>query len=213
MPSARVLLLHAIARSPASMTKLERAIAAAGFETLNVRYPSRKLPLEALAEEVRRTAGNFIERNDGPLHIVTHSMGGLVARTLIAQNRPASLGRVVMLGPPNQGSEVADLLVRTWLYRRIYGPAGLQLTTHNVMHPTQADFTLGVIAADRTIDPLCWFLIPGPNDGKVSVARTKIDGMTDHTTVHATHTLMARNNEVLRQTIHFLRHGRFAKAA
>jgi pimeloyl-ACP methyl ester carboxylesterase len=205
-----VLLLHAIGRSPASLAKLERTINAVGFETLNMAYRSCELTLEQLAREVWRDARAFIDRNDGPLHIVTHSMGGLVARALITVHRPTSLGRVVMLGPPNQGSEIADLLIRTDLFRRIYGPAGAQLTTHHVMIPSHVDFPLGVIAGDRTIDLLCWLIIPGPNDGKVFVARTKIDGMADHTVVHATHTLMARNNAVLRQTIHFLRHGYFA---
>jgi len=209
----RVLLLHAIARSPVSLLKLERALQAAGFETLNQAYPSRRLTLEQSAAEVRLRARHFIDRSDGPLHIVTHSMGGLVARALITNDRPAALGRVVMLGPPNQGSEIADLLVGNKVYKFPYGPAGGQLTTYQVMRPSNIDFPLGVIAGDRAIDLLSWLIIPGPNDGKVSVARTKIDGMSDHVTVHATHTFMARNVEVQRQTIQFLQHGGFASAS
>jgi alpha-beta hydrolase superfamily lysophospholipase len=202
----RVLLLHGIGRSPASLAKLERGLAAAGFETLNLGYKSRTASLDQLADQVRREAGAFLDRNDGPLHIVTHSMGGLVARALIAKYRPASLGRVVMLGPPNQGSEIADLLHRTWLYRRFYGPAGAQLITGPM---PRVDFSLGVIAGDRSLDPFCWLIIPGPNDGKVSVARTAIGGMDDHAVLHATHTFMARNARVLSLTIRFLRRGRF----
>jgi pimeloyl-ACP methyl ester carboxylesterase len=207
-----VLLLHAIARSPRSLRTLEQAIAAAGFETLNVGYPSRKLPLEQLADEIRMKVGGFIDRSDGPLHFVTHSMGGLVARLLIAKSRPAALGRVVMLGPPNQGSEIADLLAGTRIYQLVYGPAGAQLTTYRALRPSRVDFPLGVIAGDRAIDFLSWLIIPGPNDGKVSVARTKIDGMTAHTTIHATHTFMTHNTEVQRQTIRFLRSGCFGPA-
>jgi pimeloyl-ACP methyl ester carboxylesterase len=178
---------------------------------LNLGYPSRRLPLEQLADEVRMQASDFIDRSDGPLHLVTHSMGGLVARALVARNRPAALGRVVMLGPPNQGSEIADLLAGTRLYQR-YGPAGEQLTTYHAFRPARVDFPLGVIAGDRALDLLGWLIIPGPNDGKVSVARSKIDGMTDHATIHTTHTFMACNTEVQRQTIEFLRNGRFASA-
>jgi alpha-beta hydrolase superfamily lysophospholipase len=206
----RVLLLHGIARSPASLAKLERGLASAGFETLNLGYPSRTASLEQLADHVWREAGAFLERNDGPLHFVTHSMGGLVARALIARHRPPALGRVVMLGPPNQGSEVADLLHRTWLYRRYYGPAGGQLITGPM---PRVDFPLGVIAGDRSLDPLCWLIIPGPNDGKVSVARTAAGRMADHAVLHTTHTFMARNARVLNLTIRFLRDGRFGAEA
>ena len=211
--NGRVLLLHGLVRSSGSLAKLERAIAAKGFETLNFTYPSRRFPLEQLADIVFQSAAGFIERNDGPLHIVTHSMGGLVARALIAQHRPACLGRVVMLGPPNQGSEIADLLDGTRLYRWAFGPAGAQLTTRRNAHPSPVDFALGVIAADRPFDPLSWLIIPGPNDGKVAVARTRIDGMADHVTLHATHTLMVRNKAVIRETIHFLRHGCFVSGS
>jgi pimeloyl-ACP methyl ester carboxylesterase len=211
--NGRVLLLHGLVRSSGSLTKLERAIAAAGFETLNFAYPSLRFSIEHLAGFVHQGASGFIERNDGPLHIVTHSMGGLVARALIAQHRPASLGRVVMLGPPNQGSEIADLLVGMRAYRWAFGPAGEQLTTWRNDHPPAVDFALGVIAADRPFYLLSWLLIPGPNDGRVSVARTRIDGMADHITVHATHTLMVRNKAVIRETLHFLRHGRFEAGA
>lgn len=202
----RVLLLHGIGRSPASLAKLERGLAAAGFETLNLGYPSRTASLEQLADHVWREANVFLDRNGGPLHIVTHSMGGLVARALIAKYRPMALGRMVMLAPPNQGSEIADLLHQTWLYRRVYGPAGAQLITGPM---PRVDFPLGVIAGDRSLDPFCWLIIPGPNDGKVSVARTAIGGMADHAVLHATHTFMARNPRVLALTIRFLRHGRF----
>ena len=183
---------------------------AAGFETLNLAYPSRTASLEQLAAYVRREAGTFLDRTDGLSHIVTHSMGGLVARALIARHRPTALGRVVMLAPPNQGSEIADLLHRTWMYRRLYGPAGAQLITGQ---PPSVDFPLGIIAGDRSLDPLCWLLIPGPNDGKVSVARTAVGGMADHAVLHTTHTFMARNPRVLTLTIRFLRDGCFGAEA
>ena len=140
-------------------------------------------------------------------------MGGLLTRAYINRYRPPNLGRVVLLAPPSQGSEIADLLDRRWLYRKFFGPAGMQLGTRvneglgDLLG--RVDYPLGIIAGDRAVDPLGWLLIPGPNDGKVSVNRTKVRGMSDHVTLHATHALMMRNVRVIQHTIHFLRHGRF----
>ena len=217
MPApGKVLLLHGIARTAASLAGLERMLQAAGFRTLNLDYPSRKHPLEDLAGHVHRTAAGFIEVDDAPVHVVTHSMGGLLARAYLTRHRPAALGRVVMLGPPNGGSEVADLLVRTALYRRMFGPADAQLTTAGgdalraALGPV--DYPLGVIAGSRSIYPLGSLVISGPGDGRVSVASTRAAGMADHLVLPVTHPLMMRSPAVMRQTLHFLRHGRFERA-
>ena len=108
-------------------------------------------------------------------------MGGLLARAYIVRHRPANLGRVVMLAPPNQGSEIVDLLGASRMYDRCFGPAGRQLGTRpgerlRTLLGT-VDYPLGVIAGDRAIDPLGWLLVPGPNDGRVAVARTGVAGM------------------------------------
>nr|WP_282572132.1 alpha/beta hydrolase [Roseomonas acroporae] len=212
------MLLHGIARRAASMARMERALREAGHATLNLDYDARHAPLETLAEDVARRAAAFLHAGAGPLHVVAHSMGGLLARALITRRRPAGLGRVVMLGTPNGGSEVADLLCRNALYRRVFGPAGAQLVTRPdeslraLLGPV--DYELGVIAGDRSLDPLAsWLLLPGPDDGRVCVERTRVAGMADHIVLHATHPLMMRNAEVIRQTLHFLRHGRFDRAA
>ncbi|MGI4977718.1 MAG: esterase/lipase family protein [Janthinobacterium lividum] len=215
MAGDRVLLLHGIARRSGSLASLERAVAAAGYRTLNLDYPARRKPLEELVEDVHRMAGAFVGAQDGRVHFVTHSMGGLLARAYVARHRPAALGRVVMLAPPSQGSEVADLLARNRIYQRFFGPAGAQLGTCRDGRLRDllgtVDYTLGVIAGDRSIYPLSWLLIPRANDGRVSVARTMVVGMADHIVVHATHPMMMRNRRVFDQTVHFLRHGRFAR--
>lgn len=192
---------------------MARALEAAGFHTLNLDYPAREQSLEELAEAVSRKAAAFLDRPTGTLHIVGHSMGGLVARALITRSRPPGLGRVVMLGTPNGGSEIADRLWRIGLYKRIFGPAGAQLVTS----PRAAvaaclgpvDYETGVIAGDRSLDPIGYWLLPRPSDGRVAVARTRVVGMKDHIVLHATHALMPNNAEVIRQTIHFLRNGQF----
>jgi len=213
----RVLLLHGIARTPASLSRLDRILTAAGFQTLNLRYPSRKQSLGDLVEHVHREAGAFLAQPGGRAHVVAHSMGGLLARAYIARHRPPGLGHAVLLAPPNGGSEIADLLCRTWAYRRFFGPAGQQLGTVPDVPLRRllgtVDYPLGVIAGDRTVDPLGWLLLPRPNDGKVAVARTGVDGMAGHVTVHASHAMMMRNAGVLRHTLHFLQHGRFTGRA
>lgn len=212
-----MLLLHGIARRSGSLASIERAIAEAGYRTLNLDYPARRRPLEELVEHVHHAAGGFMGGEGGHTHFVTHSMGGLLARAYLARHRPSAMGRVVMLAPPNQGSEVADLLAENRLYRRFFGPAGAQLGTRQDGELRgflgTVDYPLGVIAGDRSIYPLSWLLIPGPNDGRVSVARSRVDGMTDHVVVHATHPMLMRNRQVIDQTVHFLRHGRFAHGA
>ena len=212
-PVERVLLLHGIAGSVLQFAKLERVLSNAGYQTLNLRYAGRHKSIEQLVEDVHRDAAWFLDQTAGQTHFVTHSMGGLLVRALINRYRPAALGRVVMLAPPNQGSEISDLLARTAAYRRFFGPAGLQLRTSQDERLLELlgviDYPLGVIAGSRALDPLCWLIIPGPNDGRVSVARTAVDGMADNVTILATHTFIMRNREAIRQTIQFLRQGYF----
>ncbi|AWL91110.1 MULTISPECIES: alpha/beta fold hydrolase [Bradyrhizobium] len=206
-----VVLLHGIARTSASLRKLERALQASGFATLNIDYPSRKKAIAALADDIHPAISGFAER-DAPLHFVAHSMGGLVARAYIAKHRPARLGRVVMLGTPNSGSEVADLLSGSRLYRTFYGPAGLELTTAIRALPT-VDYPVGVIAGNRFIDPVAGLLVlPKPNDGRVSVQSAMLAGMTDHVVAKASHTGLPRHAAAIEQTIAFLRDGRFRTA-
>lgn len=215
-PADRVVLLHGIARTAASLRPMQRALRSAGFHTLNLGYAARRKPLEMLAEDVARAVRGFVEGTRAPVHLVTHSMGGLVARALITRHRPAALGRVVMLGPPNGGSELADFWSGSSAYRLVFGPAGAQLTTGAAARLRPAlgpvDYPLGIIAGDRSINLLSsWLVLPGPDDGRVTVVRTAVAGMAEHLTLHATHPFMMRNPAVIRQTIHFLRHGRFAQ--
>lgn len=209
-----VLLLHGLARRAASLARMEHALRAGGFATLNLDYPSRKAGLGELAGIIGPPAAAFAARTR-TLHVVTHSMGGLLARAWLNGGRPANLGRVVMLGPPNGGSEVADRLHALRAYRRIFGPAGAQLTTRpdeslrGLLGPV--DYPLGIIAGDRTLYPLeSWLMLPGPDDGRVTVARTRVAGMADHITLHTSHGLMMRNPAVIGETLRFLRTGGFS---
>jgi pimeloyl-ACP methyl ester carboxylesterase len=211
--SPGVVLLHGIARTSRSLRRLEAALRQSGLATLNLDYASRRKPIEALVADIHPPIAAFATASGGPIHFVAHSMGGLLARAYIAQHRPARLGRVVMLGTPNGGSEVADLLKRFALYRVFYGPAGQQLVTErDLASPSlpPPDYPVGIIAGLRTLDPIASrFILPRPNDGRVSVASSKLEGMADHITVEASHTGLVRHPAAIAQTIAFLDHGRF----
>jgi pimeloyl-ACP methyl ester carboxylesterase len=210
-----VVLLHGILRRATSMQLLEQALVAAGYRVLNLDYPSREQDLAEIVEGLHGPIRAFETELTGELHFVTHSMGGLVARAYLNRHRPRRLGRVVMLAPPNEGSEIADLLRRNWLYRSVFGPAGGQLTTQRdealCALLGSVDYPLGVIAGDRSLYVFASLVLPGANDGRVSVERTRVAGMSDHIVLPTSHPLIMRNPEAMAQTIHFLRHGHFRR--
>jgi hypothetical protein len=146
------------------------------------------------------------------IHFVTHSLGGILVREYLATHSLPALGRVVMLGPPNQGSEIVDRLGSWRLFAVINGPAGRQLGTGAHSVPNRlgpVTYPVGVIAGHHSINWINSWLIPGPDDGKVSVARTVVAGMTDHLVLPCSHPFLMRDRTAIRQTIHFLGHGRF----
>lgn len=135
-------------------------------------------------------------------------------RAYLARFPPANLGRVVMLAPPNTGSEIADLLIALGLDKVVFGPTAAHLTTRRTEFDGEAlgvvDYPLGIIAGNRAIDPIFSRLIVAcPNDGKVSVKTTKLAGMTDHLVLPVTHMLMMYNHTVIEQTVTFLQEGAF----
>jgi pimeloyl-ACP methyl ester carboxylesterase len=206
-----VILLHGLARNASSMNKLESALIEQGYKVVNVDYPSTKHDIESLAE---LSIGNAIDEV-GPhskIHFVTHSMGGILVRQFLRRHKMPSLGRVVMMGPPNSGSEIVDLLQNLPGFKAVNGPAGLQLSAKKNALPNQlgpADFELGIIAGSRSVNLVLSTMLPMPNDGKVSVESSKLAGMTDHITLPVTHTFMMRNPAVIKQVIVFLQCGKF----
>ncbi|PTY04303.1 alpha/beta hydrolase [Opitutaceae bacterium EW11] len=211
--SEGVILLHGLARTAGSMTKLEAELRAAGYVVLNVDYPSREARIEDLSERVISKAIVAPELCDcETVHFVTHSMGGILVRAYMERHSFPQLGRVVMLGPPNQGSEVVDRL-RTWsLFRRINGPAGQELGTDMQSVPNRLGpvrFELGVIAGDRSINWINSLMIKGADDGKVSVQKTKVKGMKEHLVLHVMHPTMMRDRRVINAVLQFLKTGSF----
>lgn len=196
------------------MLFLTRYFESRGYKTLNILYPSREKSLEELSMFVHEKIMRCPDYNDTQtLHFVTHSMGGLIARYYIAQYKPKNLGKVVMLGPPNTGSEFADWFTQnehlSSFYATVFGPAGAQLTTCYTDHPGEITFPLGIIAGNLSINPIAPWVLEGEHDGIVPVERTKIMGMTDHIVIPATHSFMMFNKTVMEQALHFIEHERF----
>ena len=210
-----VVLLHGLARTSTSMNKMQRELEGAGFLTANIDYPSREHTVEELAD-IAIPAGLEACRSNGGLeqiHFVTHSLGGILVRQYLSNNEIAELGRVVMMGPPNQGSAAVDELIDVPGFDWLNGPAGRQLGKGDKSVPLQlgpANFELGVIAGNRTIDPVTSAVLENPDDGRVSVDDTRLDGMADFVVVEHSHAFMMRMRRPIELTIEFLRNGQFS---
>jgi triacylglycerol lipase len=213
----RVVLLHGLIRSSRSMSVVADALEREGYRVCNVSYPSRHHSIEVLASDhVAPQVKRCFPESGAPIDFVTHSMGGIIVRQMVASAAVSRIGRVVMFGPPNGGSEIVDELGSWWLFGAINGPAGRELGTTADSVPKRlgpATFEVGIIAGNR---PRNWLLaryLPGLNDGKVSVASAALDGMKDFVVMDLNHTFMIRDRDAIAQTVRFLRTGAFDKRA
>ncbi|MBF0099447.1 MAG: alpha/beta hydrolase [Desulfobacterales bacterium] len=210
-----VVLLHGLCRTKSSMTKIEDALVKSGFCVENVDYPSRTATIDQLSDDAIGTVLKSPTLQQCPqIHFVTHSLGGILVRSYFKRHPFDRLGRVVMLGPPNQGSELVDKLSSWWLFKKLNGPAGDELGTSMDSIPNQlgpVNFELGVVAGDRSINWINSIIIDGKDDGKVSIERTKVEGMKEHIVVHATHPFLMKNKRVIENIIRFLITGSFKK--
>jgi pimeloyl-ACP methyl ester carboxylesterase len=210
-----VVLLHGALRRGSSMKLLSKYLEHQGYETLSISYPSNQQTFEELAvylDEQLKVSDQFNKATK--VHFVTHSMGGIVTRYFLGKNAPAHLGRVVMMGPPNQGSEFADFMSEQQrlkpYFDKIFGPSGAQMKTeHDHSAAGKITYDVGVIAGCISINPLAPWVLDGAHDGIVPVERTKLDGMRDHIVVRATHTMMMYNPKVWQQVGSFLKNGAF----
>ena len=209
-----VVLLHGLIRSSTSMNKMQRELDEAGFVTANIDYPSRDYTVEELADMAVPEGLKACRSHDDVerIHFVTHSLGGILVRQYLSSNEIPELGRVVMLGPPNQGSGAADDMADVPGFEWLNGPAGRQLGKGEDSVPLKlgpADFEVGIIAGNRTIDPITSAVLENPDDGRVSVEDTKLEGMKDFIVVEHSHAFMMRMRRPIELTISFLQTGSF----
>ena len=209
-----VVLLHGLGRTHGSMAVLQFALQSAGYTVWNRGYASTSAPIEALAAVVGEAVGECRSHDAQKIHFVTHSMGGILVRAYFQEHRVAEAGRVVMLAPPNHGSEIVDAYRERWWFRSATGPAGQQLGTSADSLPNRLapiPLEVGVIAGSASSDP--WFtdLFAADHDGKVSIASTRLSEMKDQLVVEGGHTFMMNSPTVIRQVKAFLEKGAFER--
>lgn len=209
--SEKVVLLHGLAESSLSMQPIARTLRAEGYEVYNLGYASRSASIEQHARELRaRIVAKTADVDQ--VHFVTNSMGGVIVRYIQRYDPLPNIGRVVMISPPNHGSEVADTLHEDFWYQPLLGPAAKQLVTgrHSFLATLgPADFELGILTGSRASVPLVSSLVPGQSDGMVSVESAQLEGMTDFRVIDASHPWIKHHRETLIQIVAFLRHGHF----
>ena len=205
--------MHGLARSDRAMRPLAERLLAEGYEVHALRYASTEKPPDALVSDLDAQLASCCA-GAVRLHFVTHSLGGILLRAELAEHPPAALGRVVMLAPPNHGSELADRLRRLEPIAVLLGPTALALGTDAESLPNRlppARFEVGVIAGSGSWNPLGSRLIPGADDGTVSVESARLEGMRDFLVLPVSHTGILRSSAVADQTVAFLRSGRFER--
>jgi triacylglycerol lipase len=215
LPGETVVMLHGLGLGNWAMSRLARDLRAGGYRVVNRSYPSRSVPFEELAADwlPRLLAESGADRACR-LHFVTHSMGGIVVRAYLARERPANLGRIVMLAPPHHGSAVVDHIRDWWLFRLFTGVNGRRLGTDPAsfplgLPPWDPAIELGIIAGSRSLNPVFSAWIGGESDGKVSVASSRLPGMRDHLVLPHSHTWLQYRRDTCEAVARFLRAGRF----
>lgn len=212
-----VVLMHGLARTAKAMNKLEMKLVEENYHVANVNYPSRDKPIEALAPmAVLEGIGRCKSLGSEKIHFVTHSMGGILIRYYLESNEIENLGHVVMIAAPNQGSQVVDRLSGVPGFAFVNGPAGLQLGTGEKSVPAKlgpVKYSVGVIAGSKTFNPILSQFLPNPDDGKVSVESTKLEGMADFVIVEASHPFIMKDDVVIGHTLNFLKTGSFVSGS
>ena len=206
-----VVLLHGMARTRRAMLSLQQVLTEAGYTTVNTGYPSTSKSIADIADMLPlmlESCGS----EPSKIHFVTHSLGGIVVRQYLQTHSLPSGSRIVMLSPPNQGSELVDKMKNWWLYKKVNGPAGQQLGTDpqslpNLLQPIEAE--VGIITGRKSIEP--WFsrMIPGEDDGKVGIVRARLTEMQDFLVVDYSHPFIMNADEVIAQVLVFLQQGKF----
>ena len=203
-----VVLLHGLWRGWRAMQPLARALEQEGFSTLNIPYPSGRLPISHLVSRIRSQVAEI--QTDQPIHFITHSLGGIIARSILTTDVPWKPGRIIMLAPPNGGSEIVDWSKKHPVLHHLLGPAGRTLGSAglpNELPELPTNIEAAVIMGNRCPIPIFKKLLAAENDGIVSAARGRIAGLRGFSVIHADHTFIQMHPETIRLSLHFLRTG------
>lgn len=213
-----VILLHGILRTSKCFVPLGRELETAGYEVFPVDYPSTRILIEQAAEQLQQVVASL--QSLETIHFVCHSMGGLILRAWFGQYWNTAVqekfGRAVMLGTPNNGAELADWLRYFPPYRLLFGKAGLQLGIRSDFPPQRwplPAIPTGIVAGGRGPQSRGYnLLLPGDNDGTVTVASTHLpdEQEADFIRVPALHMNLMRHPAAMEATLQFLHHGAFA---
>jgi pimeloyl-ACP methyl ester carboxylesterase len=203
----KVVLLHGLWRGFHAMSPLARKLKEAGFSTLNIPYPSSRQPIDRLVRHIRGQIERYA--GDETVHFVTHSLGGIIARSMLCESLPWRTGRLVMLAPPNQGSEIVNWASHHKLVG-LLGPAGKCLGSEGLpstLPPLPPGLQAAVIMGRRSTIPLFRRLLEDENDGIVSVEKGRIEGLSGFSVVDADHTFIQSHPETVKRCITFLKCG------
>jgi len=210
-----VILLHGLARTASSMNKMEQRLLKEDYKVVNVDYPSREYEIEELSTlAIEKGLEGCKTYKPTKIHFVAHSLGGILVRQYLSKNKIEKLGRTVMLGPPNSGSEAVDKLKNVPGYKFINGPAGMQLGTGIQSIPQslgEADFEVGIIAGTRSINIFLSMLIPSTDDGKVSLESAHLKNEKAFLDVPVSHPFLMKNDQVIENVVRFIKYGKFVK--
>jgi hypothetical protein len=203
-----VILIHGMMRTGRSMRRTGVYLASHGYNIVNCSYESTKTVGE-ITGELFDALSPIIEASP-KVHFVTHSLGGIILRNAFKGGVPSNMGNTVMFGPPNKGCQHIDNF--SWLpfFSRIWGKPAKELGTSSKSMPNQLppiNFHCGVIAGTKK--GKLGLLLPGPNDGKVTVANTWTDGVAERLVLPLNHTFMMKNPVAMENAAHFLKHGKF----
>lgn len=206
-----VILLHGLLNRPMMMKPLEAALVRQGYTVVNYGYNSRGKTVEDHARDLDRLARTLPESDR--MHLVGFSLGGLIARYYLTHYEATSPGRLVMIAPPNHGSERAERLYRRRWFRWIWGTAAArQLRSTNTGFFESCGIPpreFGIIAGVKGDGKGYSSVLPGDDDGTVSVDSAWLPGAADFVRVRGRHTLLLFSPETIRQTLRFLDRGRF----
>lgn len=212
-----VIVLHGLARTARSMRRLATAMEEGGLRPLNLDYPSRKHTIQELAQQLVPFIENEVD-SEVPLHLVSHSMGGLVGRVLMSLLPNHNWQNAVFIAPPHNGSHLARRLsnhpATQPFFHWFYGPAGKQVAQEKPELPLPP-CPFGVVAGTKAralANPISWFshtVLEQPSDGTVYVEETHLEMMVDFVEIPANHTTIMNQSDVHAMVLHFFEHGAF----